>query len=87
MVARNLFRITRYRYIDTTSGAVFDIFGRTYEFAHELAERINCLSQYKLREKRLFFKKKMWTDLPPYELEQAQVECVEEWEEKLNVKN
>lgn len=82
-----MFAINRYRYIDTITGAPFDIFARKLEFAEELVGRINCMPQFKLRRKKLFFAKKMLTDMPPYELEQAQKDCVEEWEEKLHVKN
>lgn len=82
-----MFRINRYRYIDTISHAPFDIFARKLEDAEEMAERINCMTQYKLRKKRIFFKKRMWTDIPPLELEQAQLATIKEWEDKLNVKN
>ena len=76
------YRTNKYTYIDVLSKGKFDIFSRTLEFAESLVNRLNNIGFQKLRRKRLGFCKKVLVTIPPYELEQAQLECVEEWEEK-----
>ena len=72
------YRINRYHYIDRKIGIKFEIFARRDEFADELARRISTICKYNLRRQRLFFKKEVFVDIPPYELEQEEVEYVEE---------
>ncbi len=72
-----MFKINRYRYIDTTSKVKFDIFARELETAEKIAEEVNKLSKYKIRKQKIFFAKQIYTDYPPYELEQMQMDSVE----------
>ena len=81
-----MFKINRYNYVDTTSKLRFAIYARTLETAEKIAEGINSLCEYKIRKRKIFFIKPMFTDIPPYELEQAQFECVEDWKEKMEAK-
>ena len=73
-----MFKINMYRYIDTTSGLGFVIYVRTLETAEKIKDAINNAYGYKLRKRRLFFIKHMLTDIPPYELEMAQFDGIDE---------
>ena len=73
-----MFKINMYRYIDTTSGLGFVIYARTLETAEKIKEAINNAYGYKLRKRRLFFIKHMLTDAPPYEVEMAQFDGIDE---------
>ena len=76
-----LYRINRYHYIDKKVQIKFEIFARKVELADELAKRISIACKYNLRRKKLFFSKEVYAEIPPYELEQAQLEYVEDIEE------
>ena len=75
-----MFEINRFKYIDIKTRSKFEIYSRKVEFADELVERINKLGVFNLRRAKIFFKKKMATDIPPYEVEQEQVETISGWE-------
>lgn len=72
-----LYKIYRYHYIDKKCRTKFEIFARKDEFADELAKRISGLGVYDLRRTKLFFKKEVYVEIPPYELETAQMEYIE----------
>lgn len=72
-----MFRINRYRYVDTTNKVKFDIFARKLETAEKIAEEVNKVSKYKIRKQKIFFVKQMYTNYPPHELEQMQIDSVE----------
>ena len=76
------YKIYRYHYIDRKCSTKFEIFARKDELADELARRISALGIYTLRRTRIFFKKEVYVKIPPYELEQAQIEYIEEMEKK-----
>ena len=78
----DLFSINRYMYVDVNAHSKHVIYARNMEFADELAKRISALGIFKLRRAKIFFAKKLVTDIPPYEIEQEQLSTVESWEEK-----
>lgn len=73
-----MFHINRYRYIG--KGVRYEIFARTADFADKLISRINAITDYKLRRKWFGFCTSFMTDTPPYDIEQAQDEGIEEME-------
>ena len=73
-----MFHINRYIYIDKKVRIKWEIFARDVALADQLAERITSLGVYNLRRVKIGFCKKVLTEMPPYELEQAQIEYVEE---------
>ena len=77
-----MFRIYRCHYIDKKAHIKWEIFGRTTEFTDGLAKRISNLGIYSLRRTRIGFCKLVYTEYPPYELEQAQEEYVAKIEER-----
>lgn len=82
-----MFKIYRCYYIDKKAHIKWEIFGRTTAFTDSLAQRITNLGIHHLKRKRIGFCKLVYTEWPPYELEQAQDEYVEELEEKQQHKN
>ena len=72
-----MFKINRYHYIDKKCRIKFEIFARKDEFADSLISMINELGIYQLRRTKIFFKKEVYVDIPPYELEQAQLDYIE----------
>ena len=74
------YRINRYHYIDKKVGIKFEIFARKDEFADEIADRISKIGVYSLRRTKIFYRKQVFVETPPYELEVAQLEYVEEME-------
>lgn len=78
-----MFAIFKFTYVGRGlgKGAIFEIFARKAEFADDIVKRLNAITDYNLRRKRLFFKKKYLTDTPPYEVEQAQEESISQMEE------
>jgi len=80
------YKINRYHYIDRKVGIRFVIYARKDEFADELSKRISKVFSYNLRRTRIFFKKEVYTEIPPYELELAQEEYVDEVEERIKSK-
>ena len=63
-------------------GVRFEIFARSAEFADSLIVRLNKITDYNLRRKRLFFKKKYMTEDDPQEVEEAQEESIKHLEEE-----
>lgn len=82
-----MFAINRYIFVDKKKRVKFEIFARHVEFANSLVERVNKLGEYKLKPKRFFFSKRVYTQYPPYELEMSQQDYVEEMEAKHHGKN
>ena len=82
-----MFKIFRCIYVDKKVRTKWEIFGRTTEFTDGLAERISKLGIYDLRRARIGFCKLVLTEWPPYELEQAQEEYVEDMENKKTQRN
>ena len=76
------FKIYRCIYVDRKAHIKWEIFGRTIEFTDSLANRMSNIGLYKLKRARIGFCKLVYTEWPPYELEQAQVEYVERIEIK-----
>ena len=81
-----MFKIYRCHYIDKKAHIKWEIFGRTIEFTDGLAKRISNLGIYNLRRTRIGFCKPVYTEWPPYELELAQEEYVEDMENKVKDK-
>ena len=79
---KNMFKINRYLYIDKNVRQKWEIFARKEEFADQLANRITALGVYNLRRVKIGFCKPVLVEIPPYELEQAQEDYVEECESK-----
>ena len=75
-----MFKIFRYHYIDRKVKVKFEIFARKDEFADQVAERISKIGVYTLRRTKIFFKKEVYVEIPPYELELAQLDYVENME-------
>ena len=75
-----MFHINRYRYIG--KGVRYEVFARNAEFADSLIARVNKITNYKLRRKWFGFCKQFMTETPPYEIETAQLQGVEEMEEQ-----
>ena len=82
-----MFKIYKCHYIDKKVRIKWEIFGRTIEFTDKLANRITALGVYKLRRAKIGFCKLVLTEWPPYELERAQEEYVEDMENKTNRNN
>ena len=82
-----MFKIYKCHYIDKKAHIKWEIFGRTTEFTDGLAKRISNLGVYSLRRTRIGFCKPVYTEYPPYELEQAQVEYVDDMENKVSDSN
>ena len=78
----DLFTIYRFMYVDKKTRAKFEIFARSVDFADKLIDRVNKITFYNLKRKKLFFCKKMMTELAPYEIELEQENNVREWEEQ-----
>lgn len=78
-----MFKIYRFRYVDRKTGTGWVFFARSEAFADKLAERISGLGIYNLRRTRIGFRKTYVTDIPPYELEMEQEECVEIIEKRM----
>ena len=78
-----MFKIYKCHYIDKKAHIKWEIFGRTTEFTDDLAKRITDLGIYNLRRTRIRFSKLVYTEYPPYELEQAQEEYVRALETKM----
>ena len=76
-----MFKIFRFVYIDRNARIKWEIFARNVSLADQLASRITNLGIHSLKRKRIGFCKPVLTEWPPYELEQAQVEYVEEMEQ------
>ncbi len=81
-----MFKIYRCIYVDKKVHIKWEIFGRSVVFTDKLADRISSLGIYSLRRARIGFCKLVYTEWPPYELEQAQEEYVEEMERKSSQK-
>ena len=79
-----MFEINRYLYISKKTHSKHEIFARTVELADSLAQRITNLGVFNLRRARIGFCKKMVSDMPPYEIEQEQIQTIEEWEAQKN---
>ena len=71
------YHTNRYIYIDKKKKIKFEIFARTVDTADELANKMSIVTNYKLIRAKLFFKTPVLVEIPPYELEQAQMEYVE----------
>ena len=82
-----MFKIYKCHYIDKKAHIKWEIFGRTTEFTDGLAKRISNIGVYSLRRTRIGFCKPVYTEYPPYELEQAQVEYVDDMENKVSDSN
>lgn len=82
-----MFKIYKCIYVDKKAHIKWEIFGRTTEFTDGLAKRISNLGIYNLRRTKIGFCKLVYTEYPPYELEQAQEEYVENMEEKQRSKD
>ena len=72
----SMFKINRYRYIDKDSGLSFVIYARHIDTAYKIVELVNNTYGYKLHKKRMFFVKQIYVDVPPYELEQMQLDSL-----------
>ncbi len=72
------YHINRYIYIDKKKNIKFEIFARTVETADELANKMSSVTNYKLIKAKLFFKTSVLVEIPPYELEQAQMEYIKQ---------
>ena len=81
-----MFKIYKCHYVDKKARIKWEIFGRTVEFTDGLANRISNLGVYHLRRTRIGFCKIVYTEYPPYELEQAQEVYVENIENKYKKK-
>ena len=77
-----MLKIYKCHYIDRKARIKWEIFGRTAEFTDGLAKRISSLGIYNLRRAKIGFCKLVYTEWPPYELEQAQEEYVKDMEIK-----
>ncbi len=78
---QKMFKIYKCHYIDKKTCIKWEIFGRSTEFTDKLAKRISKLGVYNLRRTKIGFCKLVYTEWPPYELEQAQEEYVTKIEE------
>ena len=72
-----MFKIYEFRYRDKKSGLGFVFYARKEQFADALADKITALGMYNLRRKIIGYKKIGYTEIPPYELEQAQEEYID----------
>lgn len=63
-------------------GIRFEIYARKKEFAKKIVERVNKVTHYNLKPILFGHKKDWYCDTPPYELEQAQEEGIEELERR-----
>lgn len=81
-----MFKIYKFSYFDKEVQLGWVFYARTEPFADMLADRIARMG-YKPRRKRIGFKKQVFTEIPPYELEQSQIEYVENMENNYKVVN
>ena len=77
-----MFQIYRFLYISRKTHSKHEIFARNVSLADSLAQRITNLGIFNLRRARIGFCKKVYGNVPPYELEQEQIALIETWEEK-----
>lgn len=75
-----MYETNKYLYVDKKTRNKFVIFARKVEFADELAARITKLGIFNLRRAKIRFCKKMFTEIPPYEIELEQLNNVRKWE-------
>ena len=76
-----MFTFYEFRYYDKRSKLKFVFYARTVEFADHLAKRMTDLGVYVLVRKKFFFMKKVYSGIPPYEIEQEQEETIDGYEE------
>ena len=77
-----MFQIYRFLYISKKTHSKHEIFARDVSLADSLAQRITNLGIFNLRRAKIGFCKKVYSKIPPYELEQEQISLIESWEEK-----
>ena len=82
-----MFKIYRFLYIDRRVRLKWEIFARNEKLADELASRISKLGIYNLKKVKIGFRKLVYVEIPPYELEQAEIEYVEDCEMKVMQQN
>lgn len=71
------FQIYEFRFVDKDTSMGLVIFARTEEVAIRLVNLWNDSQDiYHWKKKRFQFKKKVYTKIPPYELEQAQEDYI-----------
>ena len=76
------FEIWEFRFVDKGSKMHSVIYARTEEKAWEIINMWNDFQDiYRWVKPRFRFKKKYVTTIPPYELEQEQIACIEGWKE------
>lgn len=72
-----MYSIFEYRYIDRNTKSRFCIYSRTQEVADEIITIVNDLNVYRFEKPRFRrFKRRYLSEMPPYELEQEQLENV-----------
>lgn len=67
-----------FHYVDRKEGEKFGIFARERKTADEIAQTANKFQGYNMKPRIFRFKTPFETNCPPYELEQAQLECAQE---------
>ena len=78
-----MYKIYRFIYVDRKVKIKWEIFARNATFADRLASRITGLpTGHSLQRAKRKFATLVVTEWPPYELEQAQTEYVEDLEKK-----
>ena len=75
------FEIWEFRFVDKKTKARAVIYARTEETALKIIGMWNDLQIYHWVKRRFRFKKKYVTKIPPYELEQAQIDTIKGWME------
>jgi hypothetical protein len=67
------FEINRYTYRLEGGGALLSIYARDKKTAEEIVSIVNTDTRFHWVPKRIGFCKKVFTSIPPYELEQQQI--------------
>lgn len=71
----NSYEIYQFTYIDKSSKCKFVVYARTLKVANEIIDIENTNNCAYWIPKKLGFIKKMVSKIPPYELEQNQLDC------------
>lgn len=73
----NAYHSYQWKYVDKKAKVVLIVFAREQKTADEIVAIVNTENVYYLKPARFFFRKPVMMKLPPYEVEQHQLEQAE----------
>ena len=73
------FEIYAFRFVDKKTKSRCEIYARTVETALKIIDMWNSLGVFTWVKPKFRFMKKCFTSIPPYEVEQEQLNTIKEW--------